>query len=81
VLKIARIQAARRRSFPALLAVELCVFGALTVTPFLLRDRLDLVTLMTNVMILSIFAISFDMCWGFSGIMSFGQALFFGVAG
>ncbi|PPQ33916.1 branched-chain amino acid ABC transporter permease [Rhodopila globiformis] len=36
---------------------------------------------MTNVMILSIFAISFDMCWGFSGIMSFGQALFFGVAG
>lgn len=53
----------------------------LIVTPFLLRDRLDLVTLMTNVMILSIFAISFDMCWGFSGIMSFGQALFFGVAG
>jgi branched-chain amino acid transport system permease protein len=32
-------------------------------------------------MILSILAISFDMCWGFSGIMSFGQALFFGVAG
>ena len=32
-------------------------------------------------MILSIFAISFDMCWGFSGIMSFGQALFFGVSG
>jgi branched-chain amino acid transport system permease protein len=26
-------------------------------------------------------AISFDLCWGLSGIMSFGQALFFGVAG
>jgi branched-chain amino acid transport system permease protein len=37
--------------------------------------------LVTNIMILSIFALSFDMCWGFSGIMSFGQALFFGVAG
>jgi branched-chain amino acid transport system permease protein len=26
-------------------------------------------------------AISFDLCWGLSGIMSFGQALFFGVGG
>ena len=26
-------------------------------------------------------AISFDLCWGYSGIMSFGQALFFGMAG
>jgi branched-chain amino acid transport system permease protein len=25
--------------------------------------------------------LSFDLCWGYSGIMSFGQALFFGVAG
>ena len=32
-------------------------------------------------LILSLLAISFDLCWGFSGIMSFGQALFFGVAG
>ena len=54
---------------------------ALVVAPFLLPDRLDLITLMTNMMILSILAISFDMCWGFSGIMSFGQALFFGVSG
>jgi branched-chain amino acid transport system permease protein len=29
----------------------------------------------------SILAISFDLCWGYSGIMSFGQALFFGVPG
>jgi branched-chain amino acid transport system permease protein len=39
------------------------------------------VTLATNVLILSMLAISFDLCWGLSGIMSFGQALFFGVAG
>jgi branched-chain amino acid transport system permease protein len=70
-----------RRPFRALLAVELVAFVALVVAPFLLPDRLDLITLITNMMILSILAISFDMCWGFSGIMSFGQALFFGVAG
>jgi branched-chain amino acid transport system permease protein len=78
----ARPRAARRgRSFRALLTVELCAFAALLGAPFLLSDRLDLITLMTNMMILSILTISFDMCWGFSGIMSFGQALFFGVSG
>jgi branched-chain amino acid transport system permease protein len=70
-----------RRRFRALLGVELLVFVVLVVAPFLLQDRLDLITLITNIMILSILAISFDMCWGFSGIMSFGQALFFGVSG
>ncbi len=51
------------------------------VLPFALAERLDLITLATNVLILSLLAISFDLCWGLSGIMSFGQALFFGVAG
>jgi len=51
------------------------------VLPFALADRIDLITLATNVLILSLLAISFDLCWGLSGIMSFGQALFFGVAG
>ena len=51
------------------------------ITPFALSGRTDLVTLATNVLILSMLAISFDLCWGMSGIMSFGQALFFGVAG
>jgi branched-chain amino acid transport system permease protein len=82
VLTAAKFGRARRpRRFRALLAVELLVFVVLVVTPFLLQDRLDLITLITNIMILSILAISFDMCWGFSGIMSFGQALFFGVSG
>lgn len=58
--------------------VSLAVVIAL---PFALADRIDLVTLATNVLILSLLAISFDLCWGLSGIMSFGQALFFGVAG
>jgi ABC-type branched-subunit amino acid transport system permease subunit len=41
----------------------------------------ELITLATNILILSLLAISFDLCWGYSGIMSFGQAQFFGVAG
>ena len=57
-----------------------CLVVALAV-PFVLADRTDLGTLATNVLILSLLAISFDLCWGLSGIMSFGQALFFGVAG
>jgi branched-chain amino acid transport system permease protein len=70
-----------RRRFRALPVVELLVLLVLVAAPLILSNRLDLITLITNMMILSLLAISFDMCWGFSGIMSFGQALFFGVAG
>ena len=73
-----RAAARRLRMLPA---VELCVLALLVIAPFMLTDRPELVTLLTNMMILSLLAISFDLCWGFSGIMSFGQALFFGVAG
>ena len=70
-----------RRPRRLLPVVELATLAALIVAPWVLAERAELVTLMTNVMILSLLAISFDLCWGFSGIMSFGQALFFGVAG
>lgn len=50
------------------------------VLPLVLRGQPELVTLATNILILALLAISFDLCWGYSGIMSFGQALFFGVA-
>src|SRR5690349_21089358 len=69
---------ARRRILPY---VEGAVLIVALAVPFVLADRTDLVTLATNVLILSMLAISFDLCWGLSGIMSFGQALFFGVAG
>ncbi len=75
-----RAGAAARR-LPMLLLIELFVAASLLVVPFALAERTELVTLMTNVLILSMLAISFDLCWGYSGIMSFGQALFFGVAG
>src|SRR5215217_4014693 len=61
--------------------VELVTLVLLLAAPFVLGERAALVTLITNIVILSVFAISFDLCWGFSGIMSFGQALFFGAAG
>jgi len=35
----------------------------------------------TKVLILSLFALSFDLVWGYGGLMSFGQALFFGGSG
>jgi branched-chain amino acid transport system permease protein len=79
----ARGATARRGGGPVrvLPLIELAVLAALVATPFLLAERTELITLATNVLILSLLAISFELCWGFSGIMSFGQALFFGVAG
>src|SRR5689334_13809630 len=70
--------ASRLRVLPIVEAVALAL---LLLTPLALWNRPELVTLATNVLILSMLAISFDLCWGYSGIMSFGQALFFGVAG
>src|SRR5262245_20071531 len=67
-----------RRVLPYL---EGAVLLAALAVPVVLGERTELVTLATNVLILSLLAISFDLCWGLSGIMSFGQALFFGVAG
>ena len=77
------VRPARRRPirpFRVLPAVELATLAVLVAAPFVLADRPELITLMTNILILSLLAISFDLCWGYSGIMSFGQALFFGVA-
>jgi len=65
-----------RRVLPVL---EVLTLAVMLITPFALDSRPELVTLATNILILSILALSFELCWGYSGIMSFGQALFFGV--
>jgi len=70
-----------RKGLRVLPIIEIATLIVAIAAPFVLSERLDLVTLATNVLILSMLAISFDLCWGLSGIMSFGQALFFGVAG
>ena len=67
--------------FGILPIVEAVTLAGILLAPFALWSRPELITLATNVLILALLGISFDLCWGYSGIMSFGQALFFGVAG
>ncbi|HAB48250.1 MAG: branched-chain amino acid ABC transporter permease [Betaproteobacteria bacterium] len=71
----------RRESRSIIPVIEIAVLVFALIAPWLLSSTPELITLGTNVLILSLLAISFDLCWGYSGIMSFGQALFFGVAG
>jgi branched-chain amino acid transport system permease protein len=59
--------------------VEGGVLLAALVLPLVLQDYLTVFA--TRVLILALFALSFDLVWGYAGIMSFGQALFFGSAG
>lgn len=59
--------------------VEIALLVALVAVPFLVRDFH--VAIVTRMLILAVLALSFDLCWGYSGIMTFGQALFFGMAG
>ena len=62
-----------------MLVVELVLLVLLVVMPWLVSDFLTVI--ITRMVILAMLAISFDLCWGYSGIMTFGQALFFGMAG
>jgi branched-chain amino acid transport system permease protein len=62
-----------------LASIELVTLAALMVLPALSSGYL--VVFATRVLILCIFAVSFDLLWGCAGIMSFGQALFFGAGG
>ncbi len=64
---------------PVLPIVEVALLALLVLLPFLIGDFLIIIA--TRMVILAMLAISFDLCWGYSGIMSFGQALFFGMAG
>lgn len=75
------VPAQGRTAVRVLPVVEFVTLGVLLLMPFALLSRPELITLVTNILILAILALSFELCWGFSGIMSFGQALFFGVPG
>ena len=67
---------ARRKVLPI---VEVAVLVIALLLPFVLKDYLTVFA--TRVIILALFALSFDLVWGYAGIMSFGLALFFGSAG
>jgi branched-chain amino acid transport system permease protein len=66
----------RRRVLPI---IEIVVLAIAVLSPLVLQDYLTVYA--TRVLILCLFALSFDLVWGYAGIMSFGQALFFGTAG
>ena len=68
--------AAGRR--PVLPIIELSLLVIFAVLPLFLADYLTV--FFTRVLILSLLAMSFDLVWGYAGILSFGQALFYGTA-
>ncbi len=72
----ARQAGAGRKVLPI---VEGLVLIVALILPLFLQDYLTVFA--TRVLILALFALSFDLVWGYAGIMSFGQALFFGCAG
>lgn len=59
--------------------VEIALLVILIALPWFVNDFR--VVIVSRMLILAMLAISFDLCWGYSGIMTFGQALFFGVGG
>ncbi len=59
--------------------LEVALLVLMIAVPFFVSDFLTII--ITRMIILAMLAISFDLCWGYSGIMTFGQALFFGMAG
>ena len=59
--------------------LEVVVLAMLLITP-LLASRFITISL-TPILILAMLAISFDLCWGYTGILSFGQGFFFGIGG
>lgn len=70
---------AKGMRWKALPMVEIATLVVAIFLPLVLQDYLTVFA--TRVLILAIFALSFDLVWGYAGIMSFGQALFFGSAG
>ncbi|ETI67796.1 branched-chain amino acid ABC transporter permease [Neobacillus vireti] len=59
-------------------AIILVVAAFLLLLPFVYESR-NLLILLTQVFVFSIFAMSYDLLLGFTGIVSFGHAMFFGI--
>ncbi len=71
--------ARRRRPRPVLPFLEAGVLAVLVALPLVTSEFHTIIA--SRMLLLAMLAISFDLCWGYSGIMTFGQALFFGSAG
>src|SRR5215468_3698237 len=66
----------RRQVIPI---IEIVLFAVFVAAPIVLQDYITV--FVTRVLILALLALSFDLVFVYSGIMSFCQALFFGAAG
>ncbi|MDR0270559.1 branched-chain amino acid ABC transporter permease [Paenibacillus sp.] len=62
------------------IGISFVIIAALFAVPFL-SDSRSLFILLTQIFILGIFAMSYDLLLGFTGIVSFGHAMFFGLGG
>lgn len=69
----------KQQIFRMIPVIELVLLALLIAVPFVVNDFLTIIV--TRMIILAMVAISFDLCWGYSGIMAFGQSLFFGMSG
>jgi branched-chain amino acid transport system permease protein len=76
LIKLSIVPRPRRKIIPWL---ELILLAATLIVPVFADDFWTL--FFTRVFILGLLALSFDLVWGYAGILSFGQALFFGMAG
>ncbi|MGG1676731.1 branched-chain amino acid ABC transporter permease [Neobacillus sp. NRS-1170] len=59
-------------------AIFLVVAAFLLLLPFVYESR-NLLILLTQIFVFSVFAMSYDLLLGFTGIVSFGHAMFFGI--
>lgn len=66
---------ASKYKFGVLWAIGLLVFA---LVPVLMTSRYQM-NLASHILIWGLFAVSFNMLWGVTGMLSFGQALYFGV--
>src|SRR5579884_3993037 len=67
----------RQRSF----VVEALTAAALVVAPFVLPDLGFTPTTINRILVWGLFGIGFDILFGFTGLLSFGQSAFFGTGG
>ncbi len=74
-----RSSGGRAQTLKVIPIIEGLLIAFLLVFPAFASDFHTIIV--TRMLILCLLAVSFDLCWGYSGIMTFGQALFFGMSG
>lgn len=85
--RVARAKAGPGGRIGVIPVIELVLLVLFAALPLLLSlvwtedDSFFWIVFTTKVLILGLFGLSFDLVWGYAGMLSFGQALFFGGAG